>query len=287
VVRVVCQPDRPSGRGLKDHPPPVKERALALGLPVIQPLKMKPPELAQELRDLNADVAVVIAYGRILPRALLDAPARGCVNLHASILPRWRGAGPIQWAIASGDRETGVCLMQMEEGLDTGPVLACERTPIEPDETSAELGHRLSLLAAKLIREKVRDYVDGKLVSVPQNDALATLAPMLKKEDGAIEWSRSAQQVHDRVRAMIPWPGAYLRRGNDRVRVHRTRVVDGTGAPGTILAIGANGVEVACGEGAIALLELQAEGRKRLPATEFVAGQRWAAGDRLENGEGS
>ncbi len=285
VVRVVCQPDRPAGRGMKLRPPPVKERALELGLEIDQPTTVRTPEFAASLRALEADVAVVIAYGRILPRALLDAPRRGCVNVHASLLPRWRGAGPIQWAIVHGDRETGVCLMQMDEGMDTGPVIACERTPIDPDETSAELGDRLARMGAELLREKLVDFVEGRIDATPQDGAGATMAPILKKEDGRIDWLEPARAVHDRVRGMSPWPGAYTDLGGQRVKVHRTvvRLEDDTlAAPGTILRADAKvGVEVACGRGAIAITELQLEGKKRLGAADFLAGHAWQPGARL------
>jgi methionyl-tRNA formyltransferase len=286
VVRVVCQPDRPAGRGMKLRPPPVKERALELGLEVVQPTKVRTPEFAESLRALEADVAVVIAYGRILPRAVLDAPRRGCVNVHASILPRWRGAGPIQWSIVSGDAETGVCLMQMDEGMDTGPVIACRRTPIDPDETSAELGERLAQMGAELLREVLPDWVAGRVAPTPQPTEGVTVAPLLEKEHGRIDWSQPARAVHDRVRGTYPWPGAYASLGGQRVKVHRTavRAEDGTlAAPGTILHADArHGFEVACGRGSVALLDLQLEGKKRLGAAEFLAGHRCEVGARFE-----
>ncbi len=286
VVRVICQPDRPAGRGMKLRPPPVKERALELGLSVEQPTKVKTPDFAEALRRLEADVAVVIAYGRILPRAVLDAPRRGCVNVHASLLPRWRGAGPIQWAIASGDRETGVCLMQMDEGMDTGPVIACERMPIDPDETSAELGARLAQLGASLLRAKLAAWVEGAIQATPQPEDGVTYARMLTKDDGRIEWGQNARAVHDRVRGMSPWPSASARFAGERVIVHRTEVRSerGTlGEPGTLVRAGAGGIEVACGEGSIAILELQREGKKRLSAAEHLAGTGWAPGQRFDH----
>ncbi|MEO7091747.1 MAG: methionyl-tRNA formyltransferase, partial [Polyangiales bacterium] len=187
VVGVVCQPDRPSGRGMQITAPPVKVRALELGLDVIQPRKMKDGTLAAWMRERAPDVAVVVAFGRILPREVLDAPRVGCLNVHASILPRYRGAAPIAWAIARGERETGVDLMRMEEGLDTGAVLAEKRVDIGLDETTGELSRRLSRLAADLVRETLRDAVEGRLVDRPQDEALATLAPILKKEDGVVD----------------------------------------------------------------------------------------------------
>ncbi len=290
VVRVVCQPDRPAGRGMKLRPPPVKERALELGLPVEQPTKVKTPELAASLRALEADVAVVIAYGRILPKAVLDAPRRGCVNVHASILPRWRGAGPIQWAIVHGDRESGVCLMQMDEGMDTGPVIACERTPIQPDETAEELGDRLARMGADLLRAKLQAFVDGTIEAIAQDSAHASYAPLLTKEDGRIDFRARARAIHDRVRGTYPWPGAHTRLDGQIVKVHRTEVRDEiatTGEPGTIVRADAeHGIEVACGAGIVALVELQLEGKKRMSAGELLSGQRWRSGMRFDN-EGS
>ncbi len=285
VVRVICQPDRPAGRGMKLRPPPVKARALELGLQVDQPTKVRTPDFAASLAALEADVAVVIAYGRILPRAVLDAPRRGCVNVHASLLPRWRGAGPIQWAIVHGDPETGVCLMQMDEGMDTGPVIACEKTPIDPDETTAELGDRLAQLGAELLRAKLADWVEGKLEASPQDGARATMAPLLKKEDGRIDWLRPARAVHDCVRGMSPWPGAYTDLDGQRVKVHRTevRAEDDTWAePGTIVRADAKvGIEVACGTGVVAIGELQLQGKRRLDAGTFLAGHEWKPGMRF------
>lgn len=286
VALVVCQPDRPAGRGMKLRPPPVKERALALGLPVEQPTKVRTPEFAASLRAIDADVALVVAYGRILPKAVLEAPRAGCVNVHASLLPRWRGAGPIQAAIVHGDRETGVCLMQMDEGLDTGPIIACARTPIDPDENAAELGARLARMGADLVRDKLADFVHGRIVATPQDGASATLAPMLTKDDGRIDWMLPARRVHDRVRGMYPWPGAFTTLNGQRVKVHATavRIEEGAiGAPGTIVRADAKaGIEVACGEGVVAILDLQLEGKKRLTAAEHLAGHAWKPGMRFE-----
>lgn len=281
IVRVVCQPDRPAGRGMKLRAPPVKQKALELGLEVIQPRKVRTADFAESLRALEADVAVVVAYGRILPRAVLDAPRRGCVNVHASLLPRWRGAGPIQWSIIDGDPRTGVCLMQMDEGMDTGPVIACEATDITPDETAGELGNRLAAMGAGLLETHLGGWVAGELEATPQDDAQATKAPMLDKELGRIDWSTSAQRVHDLVRGTAPWPGAFTTKDGVVVKIHRTRVTDGAGAPGEILRADADGIVVACGERAVAVERLQLQGRKRLSAGDFLAGQAWANGARL------
>jgi methionyl-tRNA formyltransferase len=284
VTLVVTQPDRPKGRGMKLAPPPVKQLALELGFPVLQPTKVRTPEFAATLREHNADVALVIAYGRILPKAVLEAPRLGCLNVHASILPKLRGAAPIQWSVVRGDSETGVCLMQMDEGLDTGPVLACARLPIGPDETSAELSLRLSELGAQLVREQLPRFVRGELTATPQDHAQATLAPLLSKEDGALDWSRSARELHNLARGLSPWPGAFTWLSGTRLKVLSTQVRDEHTAhsePGKLLELSRDGIEVACGQGSLRLLELQLEGAKRLKAADFSAGQRLEVGQRL------
>jgi methionyl-tRNA formyltransferase len=287
VACVVTQPDRPKGRGLELAPPPVKARALALGLPVMQPTKVRTAEFAAELRAFGADVALVVAYGRILTPAVLAAPRLGCLNVHASLLPRWRGAAPIQWAVASGDAESGVCLMQMDEGLDTGPVLARRVLPIGPNDTAAELAERLSQLGAELLREELPRYLAGALISAPQDAERMTLAPILQKTHGAIDWQKSAQQVHDLVRGMTPWPGAYtLLPSGATLKVYATRLVppsnDANATPGTVLSADrAHGLVVACGEGAIALDAVQPEGKRRMTAAEYLAGRGLSAGEML------
>jgi len=285
IVTVVTQPDRPKGRGLALAPPPVKVRATELGLPVLQPTKIRPPAFAAQLAALGADVGVVVAYGRILPRAVLDAPRLGCVNIHASLLPRWRGAAPIHWAIVHGDAETGVCLMQVDEGLDSGPVLAVEGTPIGPEETAGELFERLARLGAELLRRELPRYVGGELVPQPQAETEATYAKMLEKTDGRVDFARSAREVHDRVRGMSPWPGAYADLGGSRVKLHRTHVVEpeGTVAPsGTVVAADDAGIRVACGRGVVAIDELQESGRKRLAAGPYLAGHPDLVGRRFD-----
>jgi methionyl-tRNA formyltransferase len=290
VLGVVCQPDRPSGRGMQITAPPVKVRALELGLEVIQPRKMKDGTLAAWIRERTPDVALVVAFGRILPRDVLDAPRIGCLNVHASILPKYRGAAPIAWAIARGEKETGVDLMRMEEGLDTGPVLAERRLAIGPDETTSELSKRLSLLAAELVRASLRDAVDGKLVPQPQDDALSTLAPILKKEDGIVEFRRGAQALHDHVRAMQPWPAATTTLPSGKtLKLVRTRVLDASTAvgsavartPGAVLVADKGAVLVACGpEGreTLAIVEAQPEGKRVAAAGDLVNGRVLAAG---------
>jgi methionyl-tRNA formyltransferase len=277
VVLVVTQPDRPSGRGMKLTPPPVKLLARARGIEVVQPTKLRTSDFAQRLSALCADVAVVVAYGRILPTKVLQAPRLGCVNVHASLLPRLRGAAPIQWAIIRGERRTGACLMQMNEGMDEGPVLACEALEIAAEETAGELSARLSRLGEQLVREQVPRYLRGELVAKPQEPALATLAPLLKKEDGQVDWCRCAVELHDLVRGMHPWPGAYTFLEGVRVKLHRVRVLAAEGQhaePGNVVRADRHGIEVACGSGVLAIDELQPEGKKRMSAEQFCAGAR-------------
>lgn len=284
VRAVICQPDKPAGRGLALTPPAVKVRALELGLDVWQPTKVRKGDLAERLRALELDVGVVVAYGRILPTAVLSAPRLGCVNVHGSILPRWRGASPIQHAIVYGDRETGVDLMQMDEGLDTGAVLAERRTPIAPDEDSAELGARLAGLGAALVREELPRFVRGELTPRPQPDEGVTFAKLLAKDDGNLDWTRPARAVHDLVRGLRPWPGTQTTWNDAPLKILRTHVVEDTGhhgAPGEVLGADARGIRIACGQGVIAIDELQEAGRKRLSASAFLSGRGIPVGARL------
>lgn len=288
VAAVISQPDKPAGRGLAMRPPAVKARALALGLDVWQPTKVRTADFATRLRALEADVAVVVAYGRILPSAVLEAPRLGCVNVHASLLPRWRGAAPIQWSIVHGDAVTGVTLMQMDEGMDTGPILATESTPIERDDDAASLSARLSAMGAELLRRELPRYVAGKLKPQAQDDAKATIAPLLEKENGRINWDRSATAVHNQIRGMNPWPGAYTILGGRRIKVHRAipSTLDPEGAqPGEVTALDHEGILVACADGTLEIQELQESGRKRVDARAFISGRGVAVGDQFTNEE--
>ena len=284
VRLVLCQPDRRSGRGMQLHPPPVKARALELGLDVAQPTRMRDPELASRLRALEADLAVVVAYGRILPQALLDAPRLGSVNVHASILPKYRGAAPIQWAIVRGEPTTGVSLMQMDAGLDTGPVLTLRETKIGRAETAGELSERLSRLGAELLRDSIPKLLAGSLEPRAQDDARATLAPLLTREHGRIDWTQSATQIHDQVRGLSPWPGTSTVREGARLRIHRAQVLPGEsrqGPPGRVHVEGNDRAIVSCGDGALLLEELQEDGRRRGSVRDFLAGRRLLDGDLL------
>jgi methionyl-tRNA formyltransferase len=286
VVGVVCQPDKPQGRGLELAAPPVKQRAIELGLMVVQPTKLKTGEFAAWLRDQKADVALVVAYGRILPKDVLEAPRLGCVNVHASLLPKYRGAAPITWAVVRGEPETGITLMKMDEGMDTGDMLEQFPTAIGADETAGELSERLSALGALAVRKGIPKFVRGEYAPLAQDHAKATMAPILKKEDGRVDFSLAARLVHDHVRGMSPWPGAFTRSRGKTLKVHATRVSDMPAgaagvAPGTVVLVDKSRVLVACGERAVDLVRVQIEGKKAIQASDWVAGRGVAEGDLL------
>ena len=272
VVAVVTQPDRPKGRGQQTLPPPVKLLAQEHGIPVLQPVKVRHPDAIEEIRLLAPDLIVVIAFGQILPKALLEIPGKGCINVHASLLPRYRGAAPLNWCIINGESETGVTTMLMDVGLDTGAMLLKRSTLIDPDEDTSTLHDRLSRIGAELLAETIDRLHQGRLAPEKQDDALTCYAPMLKKEDGQIDWSKDAPGIKNLVRGMTPWPGAYSYLDDKLLKVYRVQSAAGSGCPGEVLAAGRDGIEVACGEGSVIIHELQLEGKKRLPAAEFLAG---------------
>lgn len=280
VRLVVCQPDKPAGRGLAVSPPAVKVRALELGIPVAQPTKVRTPDFAASLRELELDVAVVMAYGRILPKGVLDAPAKGCINLHASLLPKYRGAAPITWSVVHGEAVAGVSLMQMDEGMDTGPVFTMREVPIGPNATAGEVSELLAACAATMVREDLPRALKNDLVAVPQAHDEATYAPMLSKEDGKVDWSKPARAVHDHVRGMSPWPGAWTRLDGKLLKVLETRPSPpGPPAPaGTVVFAERGRIEIACGDGRIELIRAQMEGKKALGAVDLVAGRTIRAG---------
>jgi len=271
IVGVVCQPDRPQGRHMKMTEPPVSIAARAAGLPVLQPEKVRTPEFEQAIRDLSPDMIVTAAYGRILPPNILAVPPLGCLNVHASLLPAYRGAAPIQWSIINGDPETGVTIMMMDAGMDTGDILLQRRITIPGNMDAGELSQALSYLGAELLPEAIEGLLAGRLHPLPQDHARATSVPMMSRELGRIDWSLNAQQIHNLVRGTSPWPGAYTWCGEKRVKVHKTRVCRESALiasakglePGTICLCG-EVISVACGEGVIDLLEIQSESGKRL-----------------------
>lgn len=276
VRAVVAQPDRPSGRGQQLVSPPTVARARALGLPVLQPLKVKSGDFPEAFERLDVDVAVVIAYGRILTPRLLAAPRLGCVNVHASLLPRWRGAAPIQWSILGGDVETGITTMRMAEGLDTGPMLLRAATPIGAEETAPELHDRLSPMGAALLVRTLAEWP----APVEQDPAAATWAPPLTREQGALRWAEPAAVVHRTVRGLAGWPGTVARFRGEPMKVLRVRRVEASGPPGVVL----EGAVVACGDGAVELLEVQLPGKKAVRGADWVNGSRVRAGETLGDG---
>jgi methionyl-tRNA formyltransferase len=278
VVAVVTQPDRPKGRGQQTLAPPVKLLALEHGIPVLQPVKVRHPDAIEEIRALKPDLIVVVAFGQILPKALLEIPTRGCINVHASLLPRYRGAAPLNWCIINGETETGVTTMMMDVGLDTGDMLLKRTTPIDPDEDTSSLHNRLSGIGAELLAETLDLAAQGLLVPEKQDDTLTCYAPMLKKEDGLIDWGKDAPGIKNLVRGMTPWPGAFTYLEDKLIKVYRVQSASGSGSPGEVLAAGRDGIEVACGEGSVLIHELQLEGKKRLPAAEFLAGCKLTPG---------
>ena len=266
VACVYTQPPRPAGRGKRDRPTPVHRRALELGLPVRHPVSLNEASEQADFADLETDVAVVVAYGLLLPQAVLDAPVRGCLNIHASLLPRWRGAAPIHRAILAGDAETGVCIMQMDAGLDTGPVLLREVTAIGPEDTTGDLHDRLADLGATLV-VRALEKLDA-LTPVPQSEEGITYARKIEKSEARVDWARPGQDIDRQIRGLSPFPGAWCAVNGERVKLLRSRLTNGAGAPGTHLG----GFRIACGEGAVQIVEAQREGKRPMTAAEILRG---------------
>jgi len=277
VILVVTQPDRPRGRGQALAASPVKQAALRFGLDVYQPERVRRPEPVARLAEIQPDVMVVVGYGQIIPQAVIDIPPHGIINVHGSLLPKYRGAGPVQWAIANGETRTGVTTMRIDAGLDTGDMLLKAETEIGPEETAVELGARLATMGAALLVETLARI--GEIVPEKQDSAQATYAPLLKKEEGAIDWRAAAQTIHNRIRGFQPWPGGYTRFRGQQLHIWKSRVLaDEPAAPGQLRA---HPLRAVCGEGALELIEVQLEGRKRISAAAFENGQRIAGGDVL------
>lgn len=272
VVGVYTQPDRPKGRGMKMVFSPVKEVALAHDLPVFQPENFRQEETVQQLRDLKPDICAVVAYGRILPQKVLDVPTYGCINIHASILPQYRGSAPYQWAVLDGQKQTGVSAMYLVREMDAGDVIEISKTPIGENETAGELLDRLAVLGADLLSKTLTRFTQGPVPATPQDPAKVSFAPMLEKTMCPIDWTKSAQQVHDHVRGLHPWPVATMQLQGKLFKVHETRVVPGSGQPGQILGLTKTGLVMACGQGAVEIRSLQAEGGKRMAAPDYFRG---------------
>lgn len=275
LTGVFTQPDKPKNRGMKLQAPPVKEVALEAGIPVFQPEKMRDGTALAILQELKPELIVVAAYGRILPREILDYPTCGCINVHSSLLPKYRGAAPIHWAILNGDEESGVTIMHMAEALDAGDIISQARTPIDQDETVGELHDRLAHMGAELLVQTVRDMACGQAQRTPQEQDAVTLAPMLSRALSPMQWERPARELHNQVRGLTPWPSATATLAGKQYKIWKTTVLDGTteSAPGTILEAGEAGIQIACGGGTVLRIdELQAEGKRRMLVSDFLRG---------------
>ena len=284
VTLVLCNPDRPAGRGRSMASPPVKEEAVRRGIPVFQPEKARHPDAVARIAAEAPDLIVVAAYGHILPKSILDIPRLGCINVHASLLPRYRGAAPINWAVARGETVTGITIMRMDEGMDTGPMLYVREMPIGEDDTAETLFSKLSIVGAEALREALRKLREGTLDGTPQDAALATYAPRLKKEHGRIDWSRPAGEIRNLVRGMTPWPSAFALHAGKTLKVLSSAVAAESapaGEPGEFVAFGRDGISVACGEGVLRLRIVQPEGGKPMDAWAYAQGRRVATGERL------
>jgi len=286
VVGIVTQPDRPKGRGHTLAPPPVKIVAQRTGIPLLQPLKIKTPDFLDALAAWKPDLIAVTAFGRILHAPILNLPPKGCVNVHGSLLPKYRGAAPVQWAVINGEGETGITTMLMDEGMDTGPMLLQERISIRSEDTAGTLASRLAELGGQLLVETIRRLKAGTLTPRVQDNAQATLAPLLRKEDGVIDWTRSAPSISSRIRGLSPWPGAYTFLGHDRWNIWSAvpKPTRSDEQPGTIIAVTKHSIQVATGEGVLELVEIQTANSKRMTAAQFLAGHRVSMGARLEPG---
>ena len=281
VRLVVTQPDRPAGRGQRLQPPPVKREAERLGLPVAQPEKIRADDAYADLAAIGPEAIVVVGYGQIIPQRIIDLPRHGCVNVHSSLLPKYRGAAPVNWAIARGETVTGVCTMRIVKRLDAGAVYLCRETPIGPDETASEVSARLAPMGAELLVETLARLELGDLQPTPQDETLSTYAPLMKREDGEIDWSLAAREIHNRARGFDPWPGVHTTFRGKRMSLWGTRVAEGSAPAGEIAGAG-DVLRAGCGGGGILeAREVQIEGKARMAAADFANGYRPAPGERL------
>lgn len=287
VVGVVTQPDRPKGRGHALTLPPVKVIAQRAGIPILQPVKIKTPDFLEALVSWKPDLIAVTAFGRILHAPILNLPPKGCVNVHGSLLPKYRGAAPVQWAVINGETETGITTMLMDEGMDTGPMLLQERLVITPEDTAGTLAPRLAELGGRLLVETIRQLKAGTLVPRAQDHSQATMAPLLKKEDGLIDWTMGAGTLANRIRGLSPWPGAYTFHGQDRWNIWKASISPDHShkPPGTVVGLTKHSIQVATGQGLLELVEIQTANSKRMSAGQFLAGHRVSVGTRFGPGE--
>ena len=281
---VVTQPDKPRGRGRKVSPSPVKQVALDHDIPVLQPHSMEDPAFLETLQAIGPDLVVTAAYGKFLKTRALSIPPLGCFNVHFSLLPAYRGPAPVTWALLKGEKETGITLFRMEGGMDTGDIVAVKSLTILPDETAGELTHRLTALARELLPAAIDDIIQGKAVYVPQDPARATYAPLLKKDNGRINWKLSAHEIRNRIRGLDPWPGAFTFWKEKRLRLWDVRVEseDAAGVPGEVVSLSETGLKIRTGTGVLNVRCLQLEGKRRMEVSEFMRGQTVKAGDRLD-----
>jgi methionyl-tRNA formyltransferase len=282
LVGVVTRIDKPAGRGKVLTPPAVKVAAEQAGVPVFQPKRVREPESIAAIRAMGPEVIVVAAYGQILPGDILALPKYGCINIHASLLPAYRGAAPINWAIINGETRTGITIMQMDEGMDTGAVLAQESIPIGPRDTTGTLTEKLSQIGSRLIVDTLSRIESGGLTAVPQDNSKASMAPLLKKDAGLIDWTMSAREIHDRVRGLSPWPGAFSFLDGAMIKVLETEVVPGSVDPGTLTSQGKDSLAVGTGKELLRIVSLQPEGKRPMTAAEFLRGHRGAVGNKFE-----
>ena len=280
ITGVFTQPDKPVGRGQRVTAPPVKQAAVELGLAVHQPPKIRPPEVFELLKSLQPDAIVIVGYGKIIPQHMIDLPRYGCINLHASLLPKYRGAAPLNWTIVRGETVTGVTTMKIDAGLDTGDMLLRREIPIEPDDDAVTLGRKLAEIGAPLMVETLQGLEARTITAVPQDDSQATLAPILKKEDGLIDWSLPARDIVNRVRGLVPWPGAYTRFRGGTLLVWKCRIQNAECRMSEMRVEGRK-LLVGCGDGALELIEVQLEGKRRMSAADFVNGARIQPGEKL------
>ncbi|MEK6600085.1 MAG: methionyl-tRNA formyltransferase [Deltaproteobacteria bacterium] len=279
VIAIVTQPDKPRGRGKKLTPPPVREAALKHNIPVFQPEKIKDETFITAIRNFSPDVIAVVAYGKILPKTILDIPPKGCINVHASLLPKYRGAAPINWAIINGEKETGITTMLLDEGMDTGDMLLTEKVEIRDDDTASSLYDRLKYIGADLLIKTIKGIKSETIRPIPQDDSQATYAPMLKKEDGRIDWTMKAEEIKNLIRGSNPWPGAYTRWDGKQIKIFKAEVEAGVKEePGTVINISTEGIFVATGKGILLIKELQPENKNRMTASEFIKGYRIVKG---------
>lgn len=286
VVGVVTQPDKPKGRGQTMTASPIKQLATKAGVPILQPVKMKDPVFLDALRAWKPDFITVTAFGRILPQIILDLPSKGCVNVHGSLLPKYRGAGPIQWAIINGERETGITTMLMDAGMDTGAMLLQERVAIDPDETAGSLSEKMAKVGGPLLVETLRRLKERTLTPQPQDHSQATMAPMLRKEDGQIDWAASAHDIANRIRGLSPWPGAFTYSGDERWTIWKAHALPESSVeaePGTAVAVTKDAIHLATGRGLLAVTELQPANSRRMTIQQYVAGHRLSPGFRLQS----